>query len=174
MFWDVPWMFLVLSTANSYISMKLDENSGSITFVFPSKDQHFTCLNFLKYKIWQKWLFFKSKLNNPQFTTSNNSDEKAETGTPFLKKSWFDYLTFHRLSNSKTPHGDIGAYLSLSLCAATLRLHVPWLRCKHQKDCLFPPSIGRKNTSSIMTRHRFCGSVFHGYDCVNFCLFPLC
>ena len=76
-----------------------------------------------------------SKLNNPQFTTGNSSDEKAETATPFLKKSWFDYLitlTFPRLSsNSKTSLGNIGAYLSLSLCAATLRLHAPWLRCKH-------------------------------------------
>ena len=27
-----------------------------------------------------------SKLNNPQFTTGNSSDEKAETATPFLKE----------------------------------------------------------------------------------------
>ena len=56
-----------------------------------------------------------SKLDSPQFTTGNNSDEKAETATPFLKKSWFDYLitlTFHRLSsNSKTSLDNIGAYL---------------------------------------------------------------
>ena len=45
-------------------------------------------------------------------------------------------LTFHRLSNFKTALGNIGAYLSLPLCAANLRLHVPWLRCKRQKDCL--------------------------------------
>ena len=54
--------FLVLSTANSYISMKSDENSGSITFIFPSKDQHFTYLNFLKNKIWQKDFSLRASL----------------------------------------------------------------------------------------------------------------
>ena len=61
--------------------------------------------------------------------TVNKMDE---TETLFLQKCLILPLSFLRLTNFKTSHGNIhvGGYLSFSLYAATLRLHVPCLGCK--------------------------------------------
>ena len=73
-----------------------------------------------------------SKLNNPQFTTGIPVNKTDETETLFSKKFLILPLTLLRLTNYKTSRGNIGGlYLSLFLYAATLRLHLPCLRCKH-------------------------------------------
>ena len=65
-------------------------------------------------------------------------------------------------------HGNLAGYLSLFLHAATSRLHLLCLRCKHWK--VVTPSICRKNSSYVMTRQSFCG---HGHVFVFFSVFCL-